>query len=363
MSRRDLHKKPYDEGTQYKLELYRDYLREWLYVFINTPYVDTLQIFDFFSGPGSDQEGKPGSPVITCDEINSAFGQREIKQKISLYFNELDAAKFKDLKACLDKQKLLLPRVEFFEKKCTFHDAFDQWMPNMKSGAANLLFLDQNGLDQITKPIFQSIVAMPKTDFIFFTASAMVNRFKDKDEIRKYVPITDDQIKIMNRNNAHRLLANAYRSWIPAGTQYFLGSFSIEKGANVYGLVFGSRHPRGIDKFLQVAWNHGGDANFDIDGDGIDPKQPSLFAEDDIPKKIKVFEKELEKAILDRSLMTNKDDYLFAMQNGMLAAHAKKALNELVKNKKLPKQKFLISYEAWKKPAAESIQHFTGVSK
>ena len=167
----------------------------------------------------------------------------------------------------------------------------------MKSGAANLLFLDQNGLDQITKPIFQSIVAMPKTDFIFFIASAMVNRFKDNHDIRKYVPITDDDFKTMNNTNVHRLLVNTYRRWIPNGIQYFLGSFSIRKGANVYGLVFGSRHPRGIDKFLQVAWKHGGDANFDIDGDGIDPKQPSLFKEDDIPTKIKVFEKELEKEI------------------------------------------------------------------
>jgi three-Cys-motif partner protein len=363
MPRRDLHKKPYDEGTQYKLELYRDYLREWLYVFINTPYVDTLQIFDFFSGPGSDQEGKPGSPVITCGEINSAFEQCEIKQKISLYFNELDAAKFKDLKECLDKQKLLLSRVEFFEKKYTFHAAFDQWMPNMKSGAANLLFLDQNGLDQITKPIFQSIVAMPKTDFIFFTASAMVNRFKDNHEIRKYVPITDDDFKTMNNTNVHRLLVNAYRRWIPVGIQYFLGPFSIQKGANVYGLVFGSRHPRGIDKFLQIAWKHGGDANFDIDNDHIDPAAPSLFPDFDKPTKIQAFEKELEKEILDRHLTTNKEIYIFALQNGMLATHARDALNEMVKNKKLPSQKFHISYGAWEKPVPESIQYFAGASK
>jgi len=82
--------------------------------------------------------------------------------------------------------------------------------PDMKSGAANLLFLDQNGVDQITEAIFRSIVAMPKTDLIFFISSSVVNRFKTK--LRKYVPITDDDIKKMNINNVHRLLANAYRS-------------------------------------------------------------------------------------------------------------------------------------------------------
>jgi three-Cys-motif partner protein len=363
MPRLDLHKKPYDEGTKEKLDFYHDYLLEWLYVFINSPYVNALQIFDFFAGPGSDKAGKPGSPVIICDEIHKVLEQREIKHKIRLYFNELDAEKFKDLSIFLKKQKKLMPQVELFEKQFTFHDAFDQWSPYMKAGATNLLFLDQNGLDQITKPIFQRIVAMPKTDFIFFIASAMVNRFKEKYDIRKYVPITDDDLKTMNNNNVHRLLTNAYQHWIPNGTQYFLGSYSIKKGANVYGLVFGSGHPRGIDKFLQIAWKHGGDANFDIDGDSIDPKQPSLFKEDDIPTKIKVFEKELEKEIFGRRLKTNKDIYIFTLQNGMLSVHARNTLNELINNKKLPKQKFHISYDAWDKHAAESIQHFTGASK
>ncbi|MDP2799671.1 MAG: hypothetical protein Q8O60_07310, partial [Deltaproteobacteria bacterium] len=97
------------------------------------------------------------------------------------------------------------------------------------------------------------------------------------------------------------------------------------KGPNVYGLIFGSGHPRGIDKFLTVAWKRGGDANFDIDGDGIDPAQPSLFSEYDKPTKITSFEKELESAVLEHRLTTNKDVYLFALRNGMLATHAREA--------------------------------------
>jgi len=110
----------------------------------------------------------------------------------------------------------------------------------------------------------------------------------------------------MNGQNVHRILANAYPRWIPDEVDYFLGSFSIKKGANVYGLVFGSGHPRGIDKFLHVAWKHGGDANFDIDKDGIDPRQPSLFSELDKPTKISEFEKTLEREVLHGTLRTNK---------------------------------------------------------
>jgi three-Cys-motif partner protein len=363
MPKRNLHIKPFDEGTKEKLELYREYLREWLPVFINSEYVDTIQIFDFFAGPGIDIDGNPGSPVITCDEIRNALSQHGKQHpNIKVYFNEYDATKFEELSTCINEQKQSLPQISFITMAKDFHSSFKEWQPLMQNKTANLLFLDQSGVQQITESVFKTIVRLSKTDMIFFISSALVNRFKEKPEIRKNLPIRDEDLGLMNRSNVHRLLANAYPRWIPEGLKYYIGSFSIEKGANVYGLVFGSGHPLGIDKFLQVAWKHGGDANFDIDDDGIDPKQPSLFLEFDKPKKIKVFEKELEKEILDRHLKTNKDIYIFALQNGMLASHAKDALNLLVKNEKLPKQKFHVSYNSWKLDA-EKIKHFDGVSK
>ena len=91
--------------------------------------------------------------------------------------------------------------------------------------------------------------------------------------------------------------------------------------------------------------------------DGIDPSQLSLFPEYDKPTKISVFERELEAAVLGHHLTTNKDIYLFALQNGMLAAHARKTLGLLIKDKKLPKQIFHVSYDAWKKPELERISY------
>lgn len=362
MPRKNLHIKAFDEGTKDKLKLYREYLREWLPVFINSPSVDALQIFDFFAGPGIDIDDNPGSPIITCDEIRNALSQhRKQHPKIKVYFNEYNATKFNQLAECIDEQKKSLPQVDFIIMRNDFHNAFDQWKHLMQGKTANLLFLDQSGVQQITESVFKTVVKLPKTDFIFFISSALVYRFKAKPEIQSNVPVTKEDFTSMNNTNVHRILANAYQRWVPEGLKYYLGSFSIKKRANVYGLVFGSGHPLGIDKFLQVAWKRGGDANFDIDKDGIDPGQPSLFSEFDKPTKIKDFEQELEKEIFDRHLKTNKDIYDFALQNGMLASHAKAALNLLVKNKKLPKQNFHVS-NAWKLDA-ESVRHFTGENK
>jgi len=85
-----LHQQPFDEGTRDKLELFQEYLREWLPVFNNVSSVDILQIFDFFAGPGFDVDANPGSPAITCDEIRNAMihtGKKSSKI-IKAYFNE-----------------------------------------------------------------------------------------------------------------------------------------------------------------------------------------------------------------------------------------------------------------------------------
>jgi len=359
MPRRNLHHKPFDESTKDKLGLYREYLREWLPVFIHSSFVETLQVFDFFAGPGMDLEGNPGSPVITCDEIRSALlSSSDQHPKIKVFFNEYEEDKYKELSSCIDKQADSLPQVEFTIMQNDFHSAFLQWGPLMHGKTANLLFLDQNGVQQITKPIFQAIIQLPRTDFIFFISSAMVNRFKNIPEIRNHVPITDEDLSRMKGTNVHRILANAYSRWIPDDLEYYLGPFSIKKGANVYGLVFGSGHPLGIDKFLRVAWKRGGDANFDIDKDGIDPDQPSLFPEFDKPKKISIFEKDLESAVLKRQVATNKDVYTFTLRSGVLSMHAKNALNQMIKDGKLPQQRIHITYNAWKKPHKEAIQYF-----
>lgn len=354
---RNLHHNPFDEGTRDKLELYRDYLREWLPVFINGPALDSINVFDFFAGPGFDVEGNPGSPVITCDEIQKAIVKNEKKRAvIKAYFNEKASDKYTNLSSYVEEQRVTLPQASFFTLQKDFHLAFEKWIPDMYGRVANLLFLDQNGVKEISKSIFQSIVQLPRTDIIFFISSAMINRFKKQTEIRERVPVMEEDILKMNGTNVHRIVAESYRHWIPDGLEYYLGSFSIRKGANVYGLVFGSGHPLGIDKFLKVAWKHGGDANFDIDNDGIDPLQPSLFPEFDKPTKISAFEKELESAVLGRQLKTNKEIYIFTLQNGMLASHARMAIDLLIKNNKLPKQKLHISYGAWKNPDIERIR-------
>jgi three-Cys-motif partner protein len=182
---RNLHHKPFDEGTRDKLELYRDYLRNWLPVFINGPLLDSINVFDFFAGPGFDVEGNPGSPVITCDEIQKAIAKNDKRiVVIKAYFNEKASDKYANLSSYVEEQRAAMPQVIFSDLQKDFHSAFEKWTTDMRGRVANLLFLDQNGVKEITKSVFQSILELPRTDFLFSFLQLWLTALKNS---RKFV--------------------------------------------------------------------------------------------------------------------------------------------------------------------------------
>ena len=101
MVAKNLFEKPFDDGTLDKLSIYREYLKEWLPVFVSrpTPVWRVVQIFDFFAGIGKDINDSPGSPLIAIEIINSLKNlAAQNGVKIILHLNELDKNSFKVLK-------------------------------------------------------------------------------------------------------------------------------------------------------------------------------------------------------------------------------------------------------------------------
>ena len=356
MSGKNHHSEPFDDSTLVKLDLYRRYVRAWLPVFLNSPKlkVDRIQVFDFFAGPGMDKNGKSGSPLIAMQEIHNALSQdHRNNPEIHLYLNEMMKHKFETLQAtCAESQFAKGVKFHFLNKE--FQDAFSVWRAEIGKTdigckTASLLFLDQNGTKQITREVFSQIVSAARTDFLFFIASSYIYRFKTQPHNVEPAPILPEDFNGMTMKNVHRKVCEAYRRLIPYNWRYYLAPFSIAKdsGSNVYGLIFGSGHPLGMDKFLKICWDEDpltGEANYDIDDDNIQPEQMTLWEER--PKKIECFERELKQEIDDQHLCSNVDVYNFALNRGFRATHAKNALNKMVKSGHLPKQTFAISYES-----------------
>jgi three-Cys-motif partner protein len=336
---KDLHKEPFDDGTKIKLKIYREYLQEWLPVFLVKGNViwANVSLYDFFAGQGKDLNGELGSPLITINEVNSFQEQISKKQiNVSLVFNEFVKKKYNALKT------ELTPLME--NNSCTitlenedFLAVFNKHYTTMKKGA-NLLFLDQNGIKQITPDVFAKIISLKQTDFLFFISSSFIKRFCELDEFKKYLTISKTAIEGKDYYHIHRIVLDYYRSLVPTGKKYFLAPFSIKKGGNIYGLIFGTGHTLGIEKFLQVCWRidpQTGESNYDIDRENIDLSAPTLFPEYNIPQKRQVFEEELQQHILKGNLKTDKDVYLFTLNRGFLPRDANPILKTLRGNKQI----------------------------
>ena len=336
---RNLFRKAFDDGTINKLEIFEDYFKEWLPVFISRKEIiwHEIQIFDFFAGEGTDLNGTFGSPMRIISFLNSnKILIEKSKVKIKVVVNEFDKEKFDLLKAnLLSIADETLYKIEFHNDD--FIKVFNMHYFSMKK-TANFLFLDQNGIKQITEEVFGKLIELRQTDFIFFISSSYIKRFAEVEEFNKYLKITKQELEGKSYYHIHRVVLDYYRSKIPNGKKYFLAPFSIKKPSGIYGLIFGTNHTFGLEKFLHVCWKHDkltGEANFDIDNEKIDLQNLGMFSEYNIPSKKQVFDNSLRDKILKKELGTDVEVYLYTLNEGFLLKDSNAILKELKKDGKI----------------------------
>jgi hypothetical protein len=152
-----------------------------------------------------------------------------------------------------------------------------------------------------------------------------------------------------------------YKRKIPDGNPTKLYPFTLKKGANIYGLIFGSKNLLGVQKFLDIAWDQNiinGEANFDIDDD-LKKQEKLLFPEYKQPTKREVFESHLEDYIAKRGELTNRDVYEFTLDHGHPKSHAKDCFSRLKKEGKVDKGNIGFSYNSCikKEPKIIRVKH------
>lgn len=339
MASKSIFNEPFDDGTLFKLKIFNDYFKEWLPVFVsaNKPIWKHIQIYDLFAGMGKDIKGTLGSPLLILSELDRWKTLiSENKLKVDVILNEFEEKYYQELIKNIQPFKQV-KEFSIEEYNDDFKTIFDFHYDSMKT-SANFLFLDQNGIKQITESVFNKIINLKQTDFLFFISSSFIKRFSEVESFQRYLKITRQDLENKSYYHIHRIVLDYYRSLIHEKTKYYLAPFSIKKPAGIYGLIFGSNHIYGLEKFLKVCWKHDqltGEANFDIDNEKIDLSKPSLFSEYNVPKKIQVFEDELKKQILDEKLKTDLDVYNFSLEQGFLPRHANKILNHLKSQEKI----------------------------
>jgi three-Cys-motif partner protein len=333
--------KPFDDGTKVKHDIFRAYLVEWLPVFISEkkPYWDNIFIYDFFAGEGKDPDGSLGSPLIILDVLNS-FNDliQHCEVKINVVFNEKELSSFKRLMANVEDFSYNSNKISVKIYNKPFQELFAELYPKMINydSLPKMMILDQFGIKEVTNEIFKKLISFKRTDFIFFISSSFVRRFNEMTEFKNYLSISKEEFLDSKPFHSHKVVFNFYKSLV--NTQYMLAPFSIKKGKNIYGLIFGSNHSLGLEKFLKVGWKinpNTGDANYNIDEENIIVGQLSVFEEDNTVKKLGLLNTMLRNLILDQKVSSLHKLYISTLEFGCLPKHCNEVLKKLEKEGKI----------------------------
>lgn len=337
----DHHKHSFDEGTLTKLEIFQAYAQSWLSILAVTTRmpVKDLWIWDFFAGPGESIEGQPGSPIRILKIIEEQADRLiDNNRVVHVRFNEKDKTKYAKLLETVKnyiQQSAALQKLKLngnFDGKCSnldFAELFKQIKPSLGCEPA-LMFFDQNGIKFIGDEYLMPLLKSRLTDFLFFVSTSYFARFSSRPEFIKNVPFEwnpENPYKFI-----HRDVIEYVRGKIPYGSKMKVYPFSIKKGTNIYGLIFGASHVLAAEKFLEIAWKKNsinGEANFDIDDDAS-KKQGCLFDELRNPTKIEKFHDDVRNAVLNSLIKNNREAYYFAINNGFLS----KEIADIIKQMK-----------------------------
>ena len=324
------HGRPFDEGTLTKLQIFELYAREWLPVFLARadPPKREIHVFDFFAGPGTDSKGELGTPLRLLRQLAGVQGfPGWVHTNVHAHFYDSDAEKIEKLKSAIAAQGPTISRLTLDVDTLEFGEALRRRAAVLSDpNAAKLLLVDQFGVDNVTPDVFRVMVDSPTCDFLFFLSSSTLHRFRDHPAIKQKINRPDDYFHV------HRAALEYYRTLLSKRSAYYLAPFSIKKGANIYGLIFGSAHPLGMDKFLQVAWKEdeiSGEADFDIHRDNIKPGQPKFDLEEFRPTKVSAFERELEAILRSGGARNERDVIDVCFRHGVKRQHATAVLSKL----------------------------------
>lgn len=344
MAQKDLHDSPFDEGTIAKLEIFEDYAQAWIPTFVMQT-VPKICIFDFFSGTGYDIHGVPGSPIRILGKIKEQLQfifQKNVK--IEVYFNEFEPdkkiqKKFKLLKkACSE----YLEVYKDVDRAITIHylnEDFESLFPKLLNEIKqfpSLVYLDQNGIKFLADKYLFEFEKLKQTDFIYFVSSSYFKWLGNTNEFKKHVDLDIEEIRNNPYKFIHKNVIEQLRKKLPVGSALKLYPFSLKKGANIFGIVFGTKHPLAVDKFLNIAWKRNpinGNANFDINEDSK-KIQLDIFEGKKLTK-IEQFQDAFKKKVLSGEIKNNAEALNYVYEEGHIGRHAADCLKALKKEGKI----------------------------
>lgn len=345
MATKDLFDEPFDHGTLVKLEIFEHYAEAWIPTFVMSRRPQ-ICIFDFFAGAGYDKNNVPGSPIRILTQVNKQLHNiLKNGSQVRIFLNSYDdkkrerETKFHSLKnACSEylmnhKDLERAVSIEYYSKDCK--ELFWELLPEIGK-SPSLVYLDQNGVEFLADKYLFELEKLNETDFLYYVSSSYIWRFGDTPEYRTHIQIDMDELKRGGYHHVHRNVIEQLKRRLPVGSSLRLYPFSIKKDQNIFGIIFGAKHPLAVDKFLNISWkrnSENGEADFDIDGDA-QKDQLSMFEERKL-KKIEQFQENVRRKVLEGEISNNFQLLDYVYEEGHIPGHAKQVMMALKSSGKI----------------------------
>ncbi|WP_431908919.1 three-Cys-motif partner protein TcmP [Amycolatopsis thermoflava] len=252
------------EHTGAKHDIYRRYLKRWFPILLaGSNAYPSATYAEGFAGPGVYSDGEPGSPIIAMqallDEVSSE------KPVVRFLFIDDDPRCVAMLKERFREVFPERPRpsettpMKFVEGKCG--EKLEPWLHRIEAwGQPILAVLDSWGNAPISYRLLRRLADNPASEVIVTFGPQSFIRFvstlgEGADEVFGGDP-SWREIETMSTGAAKRQhVLTCYRRTLErAGFQYLLDFELIDsRGESLY-LVFGTNHPRGVQKMKDSLW-------------------------------------------------------------------------------------------------------------
>lgn len=267
-----------EQHTLAKHELLRRYLGAWFPILTAAGFNRRVVFLDGFAGPGVYSNGEPGSPLIALATlVDHAHIQKLSRTEFVFIFVEADPDRFESLRseveAFWEQREGGQPtnvRVDLVNDE--FANVAEQIVTSLRdknqSLAPTLAFVDPFGWSGVSMASIRDLLSSDKCEVLFNFMYDSVNRFVADTRpgiARHFADLfgtTQDEHQAaaeLSGQARKEFLRDLYaQQLLSEGGFKFVRSFElmdVDRGRTAYFLMFGTRHPKGLEVMKDAMWS------------------------------------------------------------------------------------------------------------
>ena len=266
-----------DQHTRAKHELLRRYLGAWFPILSSSGWHRRVLFLDGFAGPGVYSGGEQGSPLIALATlVDHPHFERLSSTEFVFLFVEADAQRFESLEATVAGFWATRPGGQPANVRVRlYNDQFAHVATEMvsimreqkKQLAPTLAFIDPFGWSGVPLAVIADLLSFDRCEVLFNFMFDSVNRFvaDERPGIERHFvdlfgteEVEHQAAAVLAGDDRKRFLRDLYMHQLrERGGFRHVRSFElmdVERGRTAYFLMFGTRHPKGLEVMKDAMW-------------------------------------------------------------------------------------------------------------